>query len=312
MKNILVTGGAGFIGSHVVDFLVKKRLNVKVLDDLSTGNKENLSQSMEKITFVEGSILDNALLEREIRGMDGIVHLAAKRSVFESVEKPIEYNNTNINGTVNLLQAMRKNNVKRIVFASSSSVYGDSKSFPQTESDSPNPISPYALSKLSGEYYLKLYKTLFGMETISLRFFNVYGPRQDPKSQYANVIPVFIKAIVADKQPTIFGDGLQSRDFVYATDVAESCFTALRANAEKVSGETFNVGSGEGIKIIELVDYINRALGKDIRPKHSSALKGDVRHTLANIEKAKKLMGFKPRFSFEKGLKETIEFFKEH
>ena len=310
-KKVVVTGGAGFIGSHIVDKLIELGAEVTVIDDLSEGKLDNLSQVKGKIKFVKGSILDLNLLEKEFKGSDFVSHQAAKRSVPESVENPDPYNEINVVGHLRVLQAAKESGVKRLVFASSSAVYGDTGKFPQEETDYPKPISPYAITKLTGEHYCSMFSELYGMECVSLRYFNVFGPRQDPNTQYASVIPKFILSVLKKKQPTIYWDGEQTRDFVYVENVANANVLALTSK-NKVGGEVMNICSGKGTKVNEILKQINGGLKTDIKAKFEPRRPGDVKDTKGSLEKAKKLIGFDAGISFEQGLKKTIEWFKEH
>ena len=310
-KKVVVTGGAGFIGSHIVDKLVELGAEVTVIDDLSEGKLENLSAVKDKIKFVKGNILDIDLLKKEFKDADFVSHQAARRSVPESVKNPDPYNEINITGHLRVLQAARDCGVKRLTFSSSSSVYGESKTFPQKETDLPIPISPYAITKLTGEHYCRIFYELYGLEAVNLRYFNVFGPRQDPHSQYASVIPKFILAVLNKKQPTIYWDGEQSRDFTYVQNNAIANVLAFTTR-EKVGGETINVCAGKGVTVNEILRQINDYLGTDMKTKHEPRRPGDVRHTKGATEKAKKLLGYETKVNFEEGLKKTIEWFKEH
>ncbi len=311
-EKVLVTGGAGFIGSHIVEALVEKGFEVKVIDNLSFGKKENLASVMKKIEFKKADITDFGKIEKEFAGIDYVLHLAALRSVIESTKRPNDYNLVNINGTINVLEAAKRNGVKRVVFTSSSSVYGNTEKLPETESDAPNPLCPYALTKLVGEYYCKMYSGLFGLETVSLRYFNVFGSRQDPKSQYACVIPLFALALLENKQPVIFGNGLQSRDFTFVQNIVEANLAAMKANAKNVVGETFNIARGEATTVLDLFKKIRALLEKNIEPRFLPARPGEARRTLADPAKAKKLMEFECRVSFDEGLKQTVEWYKKN
>ena len=308
MAIYLVTGGAGFIGSNIVEELVRRRENVKVLDDLSSGNMKNLGGVLDKIEFIEGDIRDSALLKKALKGCDYVIHQAALRSVPKSMENPGLYNDVNVAGTLNLLVASAENKVKRMVFASSSSVYGDSKKLPQSEDQMPQPISPYAATKLAGEHYLRVFAKSYGLETVALRYFNVFGPRQSLESEYAVVIPKFITCILRGEQPPVHGDGKQSRDFTYVDNVVDANLTA--AIREGISGEVFNVACGKGYDLLDLIKVINQITGKDIKPKFEDQRPGDVKHTLSDITKMKKLLGLDPKIDFILGLRKTTEYFK--
>ncbi len=308
-ETVVVTGGAGFIGSHIARELVKQNYKVKVIDNLFTGKEEYISDVMDKIEFIKADILNLKLLEREFKDVNYVLHQAALRSVFKSVERPQDYNNVNINGTVNVLEASRKNNVKRVIFASSSSAYGDTDQLPEKETLPPDPRSPYALTKVAGEHYCKMYYSLYGLETISLRYFNVFGPMQDPKSEYAAVIPVFITAVLQNLRPTIFGDGKQSRDFTYVLNDVEANIAAMKAG-KRACGEAFNIANGEAINLNELLEKINRIMGKNIKPIYAKRREGDVMHTLADVSKAREFLNWKAKYSFDEGLRKTIEWYK--
>ena len=301
----IVTGGAGFIGSHIIDELVNLGNEVVVIDNLSTGNIENLNQSIDKIKFIEGDILDLELLQKIIDKDDIILHQAARPSVKKSVEDPILSNNINIQGTLNILVAAKDNKAKRVIFASSSSVYGDSKTLPKVESMIPNPKSPYALTKYAGEVYLRQFYELYGLETLSIRYFNVFGPRQTPDSDYAAVIPKFIKLISNGKTPVIYGDGTQSRDFTFIKNVVHANILASRAKITK--GEVINVACNDRIDLNTLVVKLNSILNKNLKPMYDEPRLGDVKHSQANIDKAKELINYSPIVDFEEGLKITIK-----
>ena len=308
-KTYLVIGGAGFIGSHIVDALVQKGEKVIVFDNLLTGKSSFIQHHLDNntITFIQGDIKNKDTLIKACEGVDFILLQAARRSVPFSLKEPHEYNAVNIDGTLNVLEAAREAGVKRVVLASSSSVYGDVTEFPQKEEHPTEPLSPYALTKLAGEHYLKIFTKLYGLETVSLRYFNVFGPRQDPHSQYSAVIPLFIDAIHNNKQPTIFGDGLQSRDFTYIANVVEA--NLLACTAQGASGKVFNIADGFGITVLQLVEKINTLLGKDITPLFVPPRKGDVKKTLADSTRAKTVLGYSSPVSFDDGLKKTVDWF---
>ncbi len=308
MARYLVTGGAGFIGSSIVDELVRRREEVKVLDDLSSGKKKNLEDVLSKIELIEGDIRDPAALKKALKGCDYVIHQAALRSVPKSLEDPLLYDDVNVKGTLSVLVASHENKIKRVVFASSSSVYGDTVKLPQSEDQIPQPISPYAATKLSGEHYLRVFAKSYGLETVALRYFNVFGPRQSLESEYAVVIPKFITCILKDEQPPVDGDGKQSRDFTYVDNVVEANLAA--AVREGVSGEAFNVACGKGYDLLELVRILNEIIGKDIKPKFMPPRAGDVKHTLADVTKMKKLLKIDPKVDLVSGLKKTVEYFK--
>jgi len=311
MAKALVTGGAGFIGSHLVEALIKKKYEVKVIDNLFTGKKENLKEVINDIEFIKGDICNYKLLQKCTKDVDFIFHEAALRNVRASVEHPYEYNKVNIEGTLNLLNAAKENNVKRIIFASSSSVYGNTKIFPSEETHLPAPISPYALTKISGEYYMNLFHELYDLETISLRYFNVYGPRQDFKSQYAAVIAIFIYKLLNNQKPEIFGDGNQSRDFTYVQDVIDANIAAMEAK-KNACGNAFNIAEGKSISINYILKRVNECLGKSVKAKYSATKPGDVQKTQADPKKAMELLKFKCKISFDEGIKRTIDWFKDN
>lgn len=304
----LVTGGAGFIGSHIVETIVKRGDNVIVLDNLSAGKKDNLKDVLNKIEFVEGDIRDKTVVNRIMKGVDHVLHQAALRSVPRSMELPWEYNDVNINGTLNLLMAARDNKVKRFVLASSSSVYGDTNKLPQTESDPSRPISPYAMTKLAGEEYCRLFYDAYGMETVSLRYFNVFGPRQSLDNDYAVVIPKFATCMMKGERPPIYGDGKQSRDFTYISNIVDANIAACFSS--KGGGEVYNAAGGEGKTVLQIVAELNSLLGADIRPDLYPPRPGDVKHTLANPKKIRENLGWSCKIDFKDGLKTTLEWFK--
>ena len=308
MAKFLVTGGAGFIGSNITDSLVKRGEEVVVLDNLSEGRIGNLDNVINNIKFIEGDIRNESDLEKAMEGVDFILHQAALRSVPKSMTRPLEYNDVNVTGTLKLLIKAKEKKIKRVVFASSSSVYGERDKFPEREEDNVDPISPYASTKLLGEYYCKLFSNSFGLETASLRYFNVFGPRQSLESQYAVVIPKFITCILKDEAPPIHGDGKQERDFTFVENVIETNIRA--ALTPGISGEVFNVACGQEISVIGIVDAINMILDKKVKPAFGPKREGDVMKTLADTTKLKKKLGIKSFVNFQDGLKKTIEYFK--
>ncbi|MFA5336228.1 MAG: SDR family oxidoreductase [Candidatus Omnitrophota bacterium] len=307
MSTYIVTGGAGFIGSNIADELVRRNEKVKVLDNLSSGNRENLKAIKNDIEFIEGDIRDIEMLKNALRGCDYVIHQAALRSVPKSMTDPALYDEVNVMGTLNVLSAAAHNKVKRVVFASSSSVYGDSEKLPQSEEQMPQPVSPYAATKLSGEHYCRVFAKSFGLETVALRYFNVFGPRQSLESEYAVVIPKFISCILKGEQPPVHGDGKQSRDFTYVDNVVDANLTA--ALREGVSGEVFNVACGKAYSLLDLIKVLNEIIGKDIKPRFEPARAGDVKHTLSDISKMKKLLKLDPKVDFVLGLRKTVEYF---
>lgn len=302
---MLVTGGAGFIGSHLAEELSKDN-EVIILDNLSTGRKENIKDLVKKtnVKFVKGSMTDLALLQDIIGDVDYVFHQGAIPSVPRSIERPFASNDANINGTLNVLIASKEAGVKKVIYASSSSVYGDAPEMPKKEDMIPNPLSPYAVTKIAGEYYCKVFQEVYGLKTVSLRYFNVFGQRQDPTSEYAAVIPKFITSILNNKPPTIYGDGEQSRDFTFVKSVVEANILAAESDATGV----FNIACGRRITINKLVDMINEILGKDVKPVYVASRAGDIKHSLADISRAKSF-GYEPKSNFKEGLKETIRWF---
>ena len=310
MSRFLVSGGAGFIGSHIVEALVKQGQEVRVLDNFSSGKMGNLKGLRNKIDLTRGDICSLATCVKATRQIDFVLHQAALRSVPKSMVDPHAYNRVNIDGTLNMLEASRQNKVKRFVFASSSSVYGEVKDYPEKESFAPSPISPYALSKLTGEYYCKIFSLYFNLPTVALRYFNVFGPRQALDDDYAVVIPKFINCLLKNQSPPIFGNGRQSRDFTFVQNVVAA--NLLAARARKVKYGIFNIAGGKDASVLDLVKILNKILGKDIRPRLLSKRSGDVFRTLADISKAAKLLNFKPSVNFIEGLKITVDFWKKN
>ena len=303
---VVVTGGCGFIGSNIAEELIKKHY-VVVIDDLSTGRIENIQslQDKENFEFVRGNITDLGLLKQIFEDVDCIFHQAAIPSVQRSVENPLDTNEANIKGTLNVLIAARDCGVKKVVYASSSSVYGDTPELPKKENMRPNPQSPYAVSKLTGEYYCKVFSDIYGIKTICLRYFNVYGPNQDPASEYAAVIPRFINRVLNNQPPIIFGDGNQTRDFTFVKDVVKANILAMEKNVEGV----FNIAYGQQISINELANKIMEIVGVKLNPVYDKPRPGDIRNSLADISLAKQKLGYMPEYSLEKGLEVTIRWF---
>lgn len=309
MSKYLVTGGAGFIGSNIVEELIKGDARVKVVDNFITGKRENLKPFMEKIELVEGDVRDPALMDDISKGMDYVIHQAAFRSVPKSVENPTLCNDINIAGTLNVLMAASKNKVKRVVYASSSSVYGNVETFPQKEDLIPAPLSPYGVSKLAGEHYCRVFTETFGLETVSLRYFNVFGPRQNPESKYSAVIPAFISKMIRKERPTIDGDGTQSRDFTYVKNVVNA---NLNASVKKgISGTVINVGCGESYSVLDIINVLNRLMDSGIKPIFGPPRKGDAKKTQADIKKLKTSLGITDTIKFEDGIKKTLEWFRK-
>jgi len=311
MSKYLITGGAGFIGSHIAKHLVAHGEEVRVIDNFTTGLRENLSDIMDSIELVEGDIRDTEIMPTVMTGMDYCLHQAALPSVPRSVEDPYTSNDININGTLNTLLAARGAGIKRFVTASSSSVYGDSLVLPKKEDMPTNPLSPYALSKLASEQYTRMFHALYGMPTVALRYFNVFGTRQNPDSPYAAVVPIFIDAMMDGRPATVHGDGEQSRDFCYIDNVVSANILACSAPAEQVAGKAFNVACGERRTINDLVKKLNELLGKQIAPVHTSPRKGDVRDSLADIALARQYLGYKTLVGFGEGLEKTVRWFQE-
>lgn len=303
----LVTGGAGFIGSNLVEELLKRGNSVRVLDNFSTGKRENLKEFENDIEVFEGDIRSYHTVNQAVKGVEVILHQAALPSVPRSINDPITSNDVNVGGTINLLDAARDHSVRRIIFASSSSVYGDNPKLPKTEDMLPNPLSPYAVSKLAGEKYCQVYSRLYDIETLALRYFNVFGPKQDPNSQYSAVIPKFIMAMNSNKQPVIFGDGLQSRDFTYVANVVEA--NILAAETSMNSGAVINCATHGQITLKELVDKININFGKNIKPLFLEARAGDIKHSYASIEKIRAALKYSPVVMFDEGLDKTIRYY---
>ena len=309
MAKWLVTGGAGFIGSHIVESLIKKGEKVRVLDSFVTGKKEYLQNVLGKIELRTGDIRDPGTVESAVRGMDYLLHQAAMRSVPQSIEKPQECNSVNIDGTLNCLIASNRAKVKRFVFASSSSIYGNSTHFPQEEKDIPEPISPYAVTKISGEYYCRMFSKTYGLSTVSLRYFNVYGPRQDPKSKYAAVVPKFIIHALKGTPIEVHWDGKQSRDFTCVLDVAEA--NILAATAKNLTQDVYNVACGDCTSLLKIIQTLEKIMKIKLPRRFSPKREGDVRKTYASISPLRKDMKFNPQINFQAGLKKTLEFFSE-
>jgi len=310
MSRFLVTGGAGFIGSHITETLVKQGHSVRVLDNFSSGKEKNLAAVKDKIELLREDIRSKDACAKATKGVEFVLHQAALRSVPKSMFNTQEYNEVNIGGTLNLLQAARENKLKRLVFASSSSVYGDTDKFPEKESFLPAPISPYALTKLTGEHYCNIFSRHYGLNTVCLRYFNVFGPRQSLDDEYAVVIPKFITSMLKNQSPPIYGNGRQSRDFTYIDNVVEA--NLLAAEKENLKEGVFNVASGKDYSILELVEFLNKIMHKKIRPTLLNRRPGDVFRTLADLSSTKKALGFVPRIDFIEGLKLTVKYFQEN
>ena len=309
MSRFLVTGGAGFIGSNLVHRLLSDGHEVRVLDDLSTGRLENLSEVAADIDFHEGDLRNPATVVRAVADRDYVLHQGAMPSVQRSVEDPRTSFEINSVGTLNVLIAARDAGVHRVVFAGSSSVYGDSEALPKHEGMPPNPISGYAVSKIEGEYQCRVFHQLYGLETVTLRYFNVFGPRQDPSSEYSAVIPRFITALLAGEAPCIYGDGDQARDFSYIDNVVDANLRACTADG--AAGQAVNIACGEMVSLLELATMLREVTGQDIPPRHEEARQGDVRYSLAAIERAREVLGYQPLVSVREGLVRTVAFYEE-
>jgi len=310
MDKFLVTGGAGFIGSNICRKLVSQGCFVRVVDNLLTGKKSNLSAILGRIEFIEADMGDPDVARQAMKGIDVVLHQGALPSVPRSVDDPAATHKHCVDATFTLLLAARDAKVKRFVYAASSSAYGDTPTLPKVETMPVNPLSPYAAAKLMGEYYCSVFSKVFGLETVSLRYFNVFGPQQDPTSQYAAAIPAFVTSILKDKSPTIYGDGEQSRDFTYVDNVVEA--NLLAARAKRVAGEVVNIACGEAITVNAIIKMINEIVGKSVKPIYAPSRKGDVKHSLADIKLAKKLIGYKSVVGFKEGLEKAIEWYREN
>jgi nucleoside-diphosphate-sugar epimerase len=304
----LVTGGAGFIGSNTVDELVRRGHSVVVLDDLSSGKEDNLAEVRNKITFIKGSISDIEIIRRAIFEADYVIHLAARTSVPFSMKDPIETNRVNIDGTLNVLVAARDAKVKRIVFAASSSAYGETPTLPKVESMEPQPISPYGVTKFVGELYLQTFGRCYGLENVCLRYFNIFGPRQDPTSQYSGVMAKFCSAFLEETEPVIYGDGTQSRDFTYVDNAVQANLLACEAPA--ASGRVFNIGTGDRINLNQVVEALGRISGKPLKARHDPPRDGDIRDSQADITRARAVLGYEPTVALEEGLQRTFEWYR--
>jgi nucleoside-diphosphate-sugar epimerase len=308
-NRVLVTGGAGFIGSHLVDTLVAEGCDVVVLDDLSSGSLSNLKHVKNKITFYQGDIQDQKILMQAAKNCEVIFHQAAMVSVTKTVDNPVDSAFINDIGTLLVLESARQNKVKRVILASSSAVYGDDPLLPKHENMPPKPMSPYAVQKLTGELYARIYYDLYGLETVCLRYFNVYGPRQDPSSPYSGVISIFMTKAVSKKPPVIYGDGKQYRDFIFVKDVVKA--NLLAATEDDAAGQIFNIGTGKHVSINSLWDMISLFSGLKIEPEYTPPRPGDILESVASIEQAKSAMGFEPDYLFEKGLEITFKWYKD-
>jgi nucleoside-diphosphate-sugar epimerase len=304
----LVTGGAGFIGSNTVDELVRRGHGVVVLDDLSSGKEDNLAEVRSKITFMKGSITDIEAVQKAMVQADYVIHLAARTSVPRSVKDPVDTNRINVDGTLNVLVAARDNKVKRIVFAASSSAYGDTPTLPKSEDMQPVPISPYGVSKYVGELYAQTFGRCYGLENVCLRYFNIFGPRQDPDSPYSGVLSRFSAAFLDSTPPVVFGDGEQTRDFTYVDNAVLA--NILACEAPSASGRSFNVGTGHAVSLNQVLQMLQKASGKTLETKYEPSREGDIRDSLADIHLAKEFLGYEPTVLFEEGLERTYAWYQ--
>jgi UDP-glucose 4-epimerase len=308
MAVYLVTGGAGFIGSNLVRALVERGEKVRVLDDFSSGRQENLAGLESRAQIVRGDVTDAAAVAEVMAGADYVLHQAAIPSVPRSIEAPVASDRVNVLGTLTVLEAARKARVKRVVFAASSSAYGETPTLPKIETMAPDPLSPYAVSKLAGENYMKAYHVCYGLETVSLRYFNVFGPHQDPKSEYAAVIPRFVTCALTGKQPTIYGDGLQSRDFCFIDNAVQA--NLLACTAPGAPGRVFNVACGVRTTLLDVIALLGKIVGRSITPIHEAARAGDIKHSLADIGAARAALGYTAPVDFETGLRRTVDWYR--
>jgi nucleoside-diphosphate-sugar epimerase len=304
----LVTGGAGFIGSNTVDELVRRGYSVVVLDDLSSGKEDNLAEIRNKITFIKGSITDIEVVRKAMHEAEYVLHLAARTSVPRSVKDPIETNKINIDGTLNVLVAAKELKVKRVVFAASSSAYGETATLPKVETMQPEPISPYGVTKYVGELYGQTFGRCYGLENVALRYFNIFGPRQDPGSPYSGVLAKFCSAFLEDTQPVVFGDGEQTRDFTYVENAVLA--NLLACEAPNASGKVFNVGVGGRISLNEVLRELGKITGKTLEAKYDAPRDGDIRDSQADISQAREILGYEPQVTFEEGLRRTFEWYR--
>ena len=307
MALYLVTGGAGFIGSHLAEELLRRGERVRIVDSLVTGKRKNFAH-LPGVDFIEGDLADLAVAKAAVRGVDHVLHQAAIPSVPRSVDDPITSNRANIDSTLNVLVAARDAGVKRVVYAGSSSAYGDTPTLPKHEDMPTNPLSPYALQKLVGEQYMRMFTNLYGLQTVTIRYFNVFGPRQDPSSPYSGVISVFAKALLENKAPTIYGDGEQTRDFTYIANVVDAVLRAV--TAPRASGAVINVATGSRISLNKLFEAMRTLTGREVKPRYAPARPGDVKDSQADIMRAHDLLGYEPLVSFEEGLRRTLEWYR--
>jgi len=310
MATYVVTGGAGFIGSHIVEELLRQKHTVRIVDNFFSGKEENIAAFRSSVELIRHDIGDGGPLKEFFSGADYVIHQAAIPSVPRSVKDPVTSNRANVDGTLNVLVAARDAGVRRVVYASSSSVYGDTPTLPKREDMPPAPISPYGAQKFFAEMYCRVFTRVYGLETVSLRYFNVFGPRQDAKSQYSGVLAKFIPAVLSDRVPTIFGDGLQSRDFTYVSNVVAA--NLMACTAPNIGGEFFNIACGGRITLNSMLEQINGIVGKNIAPTYAEPREGDIKHSQADIEKAKTLMGYRLQTTFEEGLRHTVAWYREN
>jgi UDP-glucose 4-epimerase len=308
MRTFLVTGGAGFIGSHIAEALVRRGDRVRVIDNLCTGHLSNVDSIKDRIEFIEADVADPVAVAKAVKGVDCIFHNAALASVPRSVERPLDTNAACVTGTLNLLDQAQKAGVRRLVYAGSSSAYGDQPTSSKRETDLPAPLSPYGAAKLAAEFYCQAFTHTHGFETVTIRYFNVFGPRQDPNSQYSAVIPLFITAMLAGRQPTVYGDGGQSRDFTYIENVVHG--NLLASEKPHLAGKVLNVANGRNTSLLELLTALNRLLETKIEPIFAPARVGDVRESLADISQARRLLAYEPQVDFETGLRRSIDYYR--
>ena len=308
----LITGGAGFIGCNLARFILDKGHDVVVLDNFSTGKRENLTDILDKITLIEGDIRDRATLDRAVQGTSAIFHEAALASVPASVADPMTAHDVNVNGTINVLEAARAAGIKRVVFAASSAAYGDNPLSPKLESMCPVPISPYAANKISGECYMQAYAAAYGMETVCLRYFNVFGPRQDPFGAYAAVIPAFVINIIRNQRPQVFGDGEQTRDFCYIENVCNANWLAAHTPAQQCNGLPVNIACNSAVSLNQILGKLKSLMKSDIQADYLPPRVGDIKHSLADVSLAKKMIGYAPLIYFDEGLERAINWYVEN
>jgi UDP-glucose 4-epimerase len=308
MRTFLVTGGAGFIGSHIAEALVARGDRVRVLDNLSTGHLANMASFRERIEFIQADLLAASSVAQALRGVDCVFHHAALASVPLSVERPLDVHAACATGTLIVLEEARRAGVRRVVYAASSSAYGNQPGSVKRETDLPAPLSPYAAAKLAGELYCQAFTATHGLETVALRYFNIFGPRQDPNSPYSAVIPLFITAMLKGDRPIIYGDGMQSRDFCFISNVVQA--NLLAADSSDVDGRMFNIASGQSTDLLTLLGGLNRLLGMDVKPRHDPPRAGDVRESRADITEARHRLGYKPEVDFEEGLRRSIDYYR--